>query len=81
MKKHGKETAVLKPEEKTKPSVSYRGHAKEMEKKIPKGKLHDPYSYEIETWTSLESQFPAPKRVIWAKVQRADASTKSEGSV
>lgn len=68
MKKHGDKTVVLKPEEKTKPSVVYKGHAKEMEKKIPKGKVHDPYSYEIETWTALESQFPKPKRVIWAKV-------------
>ena len=75
MKKYGKETAVLKPEEKTKPSVTYRGHAKEMEKKIPKGQLHDPYSYEIETWTSLESQFPPPKRVMWAKVVRTADGT------
>jgi tetrathionate reductase subunit B len=59
---------VLKPEEKTLPSVVYKGHTKEMESKIPKGKVHDPYSYEIETWTQLESQFPKKKRVIWAKV-------------
>jgi tetrathionate reductase subunit B len=42
--KHGSELKVLKPEEKTKPSVSYRGHAVEMEAKIPKGRVHDPYS-------------------------------------
>lgn len=54
MKKHGSQTAVLKPEEKTSPSVAYRGHAKEMENKIPKEKVHDPFSYEIENWTSLE---------------------------
>ena len=38
-----------------------------MEVKIPKGKVHDPYSYEIETWTSLDSSFPKRKRVVWAK--------------
>jgi tetrathionate reductase subunit B len=68
MAAHGKETTVLKPEEKTKPSVAYRGHKKEMEAKIPKGRVHDPYSYEIETWTSLEPQFPKNKRVQWTKV-------------
>ena len=69
MQKHGKETTVLKPEEKTLPSVAYRGHEKAMEKKIPKGRVHDPYSYEIETWTALAPEFPKPKRVIWAKVE------------
>jgi len=67
MAKHGKETAVLKPEENTKPSVAYRGHNKAMEKKIPKGKVHDPYSYEIETWSSLDSEFPPEKRVNWKR--------------
>ena len=66
MAKHGKQTAVLKPEEKTRPSIAYRGHNKAMESKIPKGKAHDPYSYEIETWTSLEPTFPRSKRVQWA---------------
>jgi tetrathionate reductase subunit B len=70
MAKHGSKTAVLKPEEKTKPSVVYKGHEKAMESKIPKGKVHDPYSYEIETWTQLESQFPKKKRVIWANVEQ-----------
>jgi tetrathionate reductase subunit B len=60
-------TSVLKPEEKTVPSVDYKGHNKAMEAKIPKGKVHDPYSYEIETWTSLDSTFPKRKRVLWAK--------------
>jgi tetrathionate reductase subunit B len=79
MKKHGHQTAVLKPEEKTLPSVVYRGHAKEMEKKIPKGSVHDPFSYEIEHSTSLESLFPKPKRVIWAKVSD-DQSTAPKGT-
>ncbi len=68
MAKHGSETKVLKPEEKTLPSVSYRGHRTEMEAKIPKGHVHDPYSYEIETWTALEPMFPKKKRVLWARV-------------
>jgi tetrathionate reductase subunit B len=70
MKQHGSKTAVLKPEEKTKPSVDYLGHAKEMEAKIPKGRVHDPYSYEIETWTQLAPQFPKNKRVQWAAVEQ-----------
>lgn len=66
MAKYGKQTAVLKPEEKTKPVVAYRGHNKAVEAKIPKGVAHDPYSYEIETWTSREATFPRGKRVQWA---------------
>jgi tetrathionate reductase subunit B len=69
MAKHGAQTSVLKPEENTKPSVAYKGHVKAMEAKIPKGRVHDPYSYEIETWAQLESLFPKPKRVFWAKVE------------
>ena len=69
--KHGSKTAVLKPEENTKPSVAYKGHNKEMEKKIPKGRIHDPYSYEIETWAQLEAEFPKRKRVQWARVEPA----------
>ena len=64
-------TSVLKPEEQTIPSVEYKGHNKAMEAKIPKGKVHDPYSYEIETWTSLDSTFPKRKRVLWAKPAEA----------
>lgn len=71
MARHGSKTAVLKPEEKTNPSVTYKGHTKEMEKKIPKGRIHDPYSYEIETWAQLEAEFPRRKRVQWAKVEPA----------
>ncbi len=68
MTRYGAETKVLKPEENTKPSVSYRGHEVAMEAKIPKGRVHDPYSYEIETWTQLQPEFPKKKRVMWAKV-------------
>jgi len=48
---------VLKPEEKTDPQTQYRGVERDMERKIPKGRNHDPRSYEIETWTTLESKF------------------------
>jgi tetrathionate reductase subunit B len=48
---------VLKPEEKTKAQVVYRGLLREMEKKIPKGRNHDPRSYEIDTWAELRSTF------------------------
>jgi tetrathionate reductase subunit B len=65
----GAQAKVLKPEEKTLPSVAYVGHRVEMEAKVPKGHVHDPYSYEIETWTSLEAQFPRRKRVMWARVE------------
>ena len=71
MGRHGSETAVLKPEEKTLPSVVYRNHRREMEAKIPKGRLHDPYSYEIETWASLEPAFPPAARVQWPAVDPA----------
>ena len=67
MSKHGKEAVPLKPEENTHPAVVYRGHNKAMEQKIPKGKAHDPYSYEIETWASLEPVFPSEKRVKWRR--------------
>jgi tetrathionate reductase subunit B len=67
----GKALKVLKPEEKTQPRVAYRGHHQPMEAKIPKGRVHDPYSYEIETWTQLQSEFPRGKRVVWMKPQQA----------
>ncbi len=83
MARHGSETKVLKPEEKTKPSVHYKGHRVEMEAKIPKGHVHDPYSYEIETWTQLSAQFPKPKRVLWARVEPSKnlVEYRPEGSV
>lgn len=61
MKKNADQLSVLKPEEKTRPSVKYRGIGtvvpRVMENKIPKGRNHDPFSYEIDTWNQLESQF------------------------
>jgi tetrathionate reductase subunit B len=85
MAKHGSKTAVLKPEEKTKPSVAYKGHEVAMEAKIPKGKVHDPYSYEIETWAQLSPIYPKEKRVIWAQVapvleQPTDATKAKAGA-
>jgi tetrathionate reductase subunit B len=68
MARHAGKTAVLKPEENTRPSVAYKGHEKAMEAKIPKGRVHDPYSYEIETWTQLKPLFPKERRVVWARV-------------
>ena len=64
---------MLKPEEKTQPRVSYRGHHVPMEAKIPKGKVHDPYSYsyENETWAQAKSQFPRETRVVWMKPSKA----------
>ena len=62
---------ALKPEERTLPRVTYRGHSVAMEAKVPKGKVHDPHSYEIETWAQLESQFPRGKRVVWMKPKSA----------
>jgi tetrathionate reductase subunit B len=61
LKKNEKEISVLKPHENTKPSVKYRGIGtvvpREMENKIPKGRNHDPFSYEIDTWGQLQSEF------------------------
>lgn len=51
------ELTVLKPEENTEPAVQYRGLRREMEQKIPKGRNHDPRSYEIETWATLQATF------------------------
>ncbi len=67
----GRELKVMKPEEKTQPRVSYRGHHVPMEAKVPKGRVHDPYSYEIETWTQAQSQFPKAQRVVWMKPNKA----------
>ncbi len=59
--KHGSQLSVLKEKERTKPNVSYRGKDAAMlaklEKKVPKGRNHDPFSYEIDTWAQMESQF------------------------
>jgi tetrathionate reductase subunit B len=76
MAKNGDQTKVLKPEEKTLPSVVYKGHEVAMEAKIPKGKVHDPYSYEIETWTQLRPTYAKRDKVMWAKVvQTAEVTT------
>lgn len=59
--KHRKQLSVLKPEEKTRPLVHYRGLGgvvpRAMEHKIPKGHSHDPHSYEIDTWAELKARF------------------------
>ncbi|MES2349377.1 MAG: hypothetical protein V4641_17580 [Pseudomonadota bacterium] len=57
--------AALKPEENTRPLVQYRGLGgvvpRAMEHKVPKGRSHDPFSYEIDTWDQLKPAFsPAP---------------------
>jgi tetrathionate reductase subunit B len=54
---HLHELTVLKPEKGTGPQVMYRGLDRQMERKIPEGRNHDPRSYEIETWATLESTF------------------------
>ncbi|MFN3651883.1 MAG: 4Fe-4S dicluster domain-containing protein [Armatimonadota bacterium] len=54
---HADELKVLKPGEKTQPQVRYRGHRREMERKVPKGRNHDPRSYEIQTWATLRPTF------------------------
>jgi tetrathionate reductase subunit B len=77
MAKNESKTSVLKPEEKTRPRVHYKGHEKQMEAKIPKGRIHDPYSYEIETWAQLQAQFPKRQRVVWAKVEQDVPGNKS----
>ena len=59
------------PQEKTNPRVGYRGHHVPMEAKIPNGRVHDPYSYEIETWAQNQSQFPRAQRVVWMKPAKA----------
>lgn len=60
-KQHENELTFLKLEEGTKPQVQYLGLNREMEKKIPKGQNHDPYSYEIETWATLDATFGKEK--------------------
>ena len=78
--KKGDELKPLKPEERTQPRVTYRGHHAPMEAKIPKGRVHDPYSYEIETWTSLEATFPTRLRVQWARAGHPGTNENGEKS-
>jgi tetrathionate reductase subunit B len=61
LKKYRMELTVLKPEEKTKAQVVYRGLDRELEKKIPKGRNHDPRSYEIENWSKAQATFDEQK--------------------
>lgn len=49
--------AELKAEKGTKPQVKYRGLNKELEKKVAEYHNHDPFSYEPETWATLNSTF------------------------
>ena len=55
--KHGDSLLVLKSEERTQPQVYYRGLDRALEKKVPKGRNHDPRSYEIENWAKLQTTF------------------------
>lgn len=63
--RQGTQMTVLKPEEKTKPSVKYRGIGsvvpREIEKKLPKGRNHDPFTYEVDTWSQLRSDYGTGK--------------------
>lgn len=57
--KYQGELTVLKPQENTHPRVTYRGLDRDLEKKIPKGRNHDPASYEIKTWAAVRATFDA----------------------
>jgi tetrathionate reductase subunit B len=64
--KHGSQLTVLKPEQGTKPSVKYRGIGsvvpREIENKLPKGRNHDPFTYEIDAWAELKSDYGTGKK-------------------
>jgi len=64
--KHGAQVRPMKAEEKTRPRVQYRGLGgvvpRAMEKKVPKGRPHDPLSYEIDTWDQLQAAFAPPAK-------------------
>jgi tetrathionate reductase subunit B len=55
--RNNKQLTVLKPDKETDPQVHYRGLKRELEKKVAEGHNHDPLSYEVDTWASLESTF------------------------
>ena len=59
--KHGAELTVLKPEEGARPMVKYRGIGsvvpRTVERKLPKGRNHDPFTYEIDTWAELRADY------------------------
>lgn len=77
--KNKAQLSVLKEKERTKPSVTYRATnaatLAKLEKKVPKGRNHDPFSYEIDTWAQLESQF-SPTNQAREKLT-AEKGTKS----
>lgn len=64
-RRRGAELSVLKPEEGTKPGTHYRGLGgvvpREIENKIPKGRNHDPFTYEIDTWAELRADYGSGK--------------------
>jgi tetrathionate reductase subunit B len=55
---HAAALETLKPEKNTSPQVAYLGLDKvvprEVERKLPEGRNHDPHSYEISTWASID---------------------------
>ena len=55
--RHQAELSVLKPDEQTDPQVAYRGLDPKLAQKVPKGRNHDPRSYEIDTWAELRAEF------------------------
>ncbi|WP_323143709.1 4Fe-4S dicluster domain-containing protein [Massilia phyllosphaerae] len=59
--KYARELTVLKPEEGARPMVQYRGIGKvvprAVERKLPKGRNHDPFTYEIDTWAELRADY------------------------
>ena len=57
MQRHVNNLKTLKPEKNTKPQVKYRGLAKNIDKKVAEYHNHDPFSYEIDTWATLQSSF------------------------
>ena len=63
--RHKTELTVLKPQENTRPAVHYRGIGtvvpRAMENKLPKGRNHDPFTYEIDTWAELRADYGTGK--------------------
>lgn len=59
--RHQAELTVLKPHEHTRPAVQYRGIGtvvpRAMENKLPKGRNHDPFTYEVDTWAELRADY------------------------
>ena len=59
--KHGNELVALKPQEGTRSAVHYRGIGtvvpRAVENKLPKGRNHDPFTYEIDTWAELRADY------------------------